>query len=265
MLGVNQWASNAYGPPSISKNPLVASLSRFVSLGQPEIKAIAHLSRNTRKLRSAETLVHQGSRPHFVSLILSGMAFRYRYLPDGKRQILGFLLPGDVCDTHFVISSKCDHSVDLLCDAEIAMIPTRELMGAMVSHPKIERSLLMTSLIDAAILREWLINTGQRNAIEKLCHLFCEISSRLQTLGLINPDASFSIPVTQIELADALGLTPVHVNRILQKLRHEKLIVWSKRRLTVLDRNRLELSAGFDDGYLQLNPEPATPKLCAYG
>jgi len=251
--------------PQLAKNPLIASLSRFVDLDPAEIQAIRHISRHTRKFHADETLIHQESRPKFVGLLLSGIALRYRYLPDGKRQIFGFLLPGDLCDTHFVISNKCDHSVALLCDSEVAMIATSELMEVMVGHPKIERALLMTSLVEASILREWLINVGQRDAIQKLSHFFCEMSARLQWLGAVNLDGSFSIPITQAELADTIGLTPVHVNRSLQRLRREGLVVWTRRRLTILNRTLLERIAGFDESYLRLNPEPASPKLCAYG
>jgi len=246
-------------------NPLVASLSKFVSLDQADIQAIEHISRHRRKFQATETLVHQESRSKFVCLLLSGLAFRYRHLPDGKRQIFGFLLPGDLCDTHFVISNKCDHNVALLSDAEVAMISISELMGVIVGHAKIERALLMTSLVDAAILREWLINIGQRDAIQKLSHLFCELSARMHSRGAVNPDGSFSIPITQAELADTIGLTPVHVNRSLQRLRREGLVVWSGRRLTIVNRASLEMIAGFDGQYLQLDAEPISPKLCAYG
>lgn len=234
-------------------------------LDPADIAAIRHISRHSRLYRAHDTLVHQESRPDFVCLILTGIGFRYRYLPDGRRQILGYLLPGDLCDTHFVISNECDHSVGLLCDSEVAIIGTGDLMSTMVAHPKIERALLMSALVEAAIMREWLINIGQRDAIQKLAHFFCEITARLQALGEVNLDGSYSIPVTQTELADTVGLTPVHVNRSLQRLRGDGLLVWTKRRLTILNREMLELIAGFDEHYLRLDAAPIAPRLCAYG
>jgi len=251
--------------PPERANPLIERLSRFVSLDAPEIQAIRHISRHSRRFQAHDTLIHQESRPNFVCLIVSGIAFRYRYLPDGRRQIFGYLLPGDLCDTHFVISNQSDHSVGLLCDSVVAMISTSELMEVMVNHPRIERALLMTSLVEAAVMREWLLNVGQRDAIQKLSHFFCEMAARLHSIGDVNPDGSFSIPITQTELADTIGLTPVHVNRSLQRLRREGLVVWTKRRLTIVNRDLLEMIAGFDEAYLQLRPEISSPKLCAYG
>lgn len=253
-----------HSPPE-TVNPLAERLAKFVPLDFADIVAIRQISRYSRNFRAHETLVHQDSRPNFVCLILSGIAYRYRYLPDGRRQIFGYLLPGDLCDTHFVISNQCDHSVDLLSDSQVAMISNSDLMGVMVSHPKIERALLMTALVEAAIMREWLLNVGQRDAIQRLAHFFCEMAARLQSRGDVNLDGSFSIPITQAELADTIGLTPVHVNRSLQRLRREGLVVWTKRRLTIVDRELLERLAGFDQDYLRLNAVPVAPKLCAYG
>lgn len=248
-----------------SPHPLVDKLSRFVTLEQEEIDAIKRLSRNSRKFRVNETLVDQQSKPNVVCLIMAGVAYRYRYLSDGRRQIFGYLLAGDLCDAEFVISNRCDHNVGLLCDSNVAMIATSELMNIMVAYPRIERALLLAATVETAILREWLLNIGQRDAIQKLAHFLCEISARLEFIGDVNSDGSFSIPITQIELADTIGLTPVHVNRSLQRLRHQGVVCWSRRRLTIINRQILELIAGFDDTYLSLHPEQSDPKLCAYG
>ena len=209
-------------------------------------------------------MVHEGSRFSCVYLILEGFAYRYKYLPDGKRQILGYLITGDTCDVHFVIFNQCDHTVGLLSDAHVAMIQAGELMDALVRYPNIERALLLATLVDGAVTREWLLNVGQRGALQRLAHFFCEISARLQAIGLANPDGSFSIPVTQVELADTVGLSTVHVNRTLQRLRNDGLIGFTHRRLTILDPARLVALAGFDQKYLRIEEEQIAPQIRTY-
>ncbi len=248
-----------------SPNPLIDRLNLFVTLGAEERAAVAAITGSRRIVRANETLVREGSRPDRVCLILKGVAYRYRYLANGRRQIFGYLIPGDLCDTQFVILNECDHNVGLLCDTEVAVISLAALMTAMVKHPKIERALLMMSLVEAAMLREWLLNVGQRDASQKLAHFFCELSARFKALGNHDVDKGFTIPLTQIELADTMGLTVVHVNRILQRFRHDRLLNWSRRHFDIVDYQQLEHLAGFDPSYLRLNESRAEPKLCAYG
>lgn len=251
--------------PTAFANPLVERLDTFVALGTEERAALAALCGSRRTVLANETLVREGSRPDRICLILSGAAYRYRYLANGRRQIFGYLLPGDLCDTQFVILNECDHNVGLLCDTEIAILSPAALMSTMVQYPKIERALLMMSLVDAAILREWLLNVGQRDACQKLAHFFCELSARYQALGLDEENQGLAIPLTQIELADTMGLTVVHVNRILQRFRREGLLNWSRRHVDILDYPQLEHLAGFDPTYLRLQPTRVEPRLCAYG
>lgn len=250
---------------AISPDLLIDRIGKFVSLEAGDTAAIHHITRHRRQMSAQQTLVHEDRRPDNIYLLLSGIAIRYRYLVDGRRQVFGYLLPGDLCDTHFVISNNCDHHVSLLSDADVALIAPAELMATMVNHPRIERALLMMSLVDAAILRECLLNLGQREAFEKLAHFFCEITARLESTGLVNSDGSFSLPLTQTDLADTMGLTVVHVNRVLRRFRDEGLLCWSRRRVTILDRARLELAADFNDAYLHLGKCRTEPQLCAYG
>ncbi len=263
-LSPNHDRSPSQHPP-VPANPLTERLNMFVMLGAAEREAVSAMCVKRRMVRANETLVHEGSRPDRVCLIMSGVAFRYRHLANGRRQIFGYLLPGDLCDTQFVILNDCDHNIGVLCDTEIAVISLSALMNTMVSYPKIERALLMMSLVDAAVLREWLLNVGQRDAFQKLAHFFCELSARYASLGLHEEGTGFSIPLTQIELADTMGLTVVHVNRILQRFRHEGLLNWSRRHVDILDYPRLEYLAGFDANYLRLEQKRVEPQLCAYG
>ncbi len=200
----------------------------------------------------------QGSKPFCAFIILKGVAYRYKYLANGKRQIFGYLLTGDLCDAHFVISTQSDHDIGLLTDSEVAMIPMHELAAVTAKFPGIRSALLKMMLVYDAILREWLLNVGQRNAPQKLAHFICEISERLRQVGSVNLDGSYDVPLTQLDLADTMGLTVVHVSRCLQKFRREGLVHWSRRRLTILNHPRLRQVAGFDDAYLQTGL-PALP------
>jgi CRP-like cAMP-binding protein len=245
--------------PHLRPQPLTERLDTLVGLNTEERHVIATLTASRRVLRAKEIIVHEGTRPDRIYLIVRGVAFRYRYLANGRRQIFGYLLPGDLCDTHFVILNESDHNVGLLSDTEVAVIPLAPFMNAMVKYPRIERALLMMSLVDAAMLRESLLNVGQRDAFQKLAHFFCELGVRLNALGIHDATHGFSIPLTQTELADTMGLTVVHVNRILQRFRREGLLSWSRRHFDVVDWPRLRDLAGFDGSYLRL-PE-ATVQL----
>lgn len=251
--------------PMTHNNPLIERLDWFVTLGREECEVIASLTKTRRIARASETLCHEGIQPSGIYLIVSGVGFRYRYLPNGRRQILGYLLPGDLCDTQFVILNECDHNVGLLCDSEVAMISPSVLMSAMVQYPKIERALLMTSLVEAAMMREWLLNVGQRDACQKLAHFFCEISARINSLANRRVAQGYDIPLTQLDLADTMGLTVVHVNRVLQQFRRDGLINWSRRHFEILNNERLEQIAGFDPSYLRIGNARVEPRLCAYG
>ena len=245
-----------YSPPSNDTSPprsaLITKLSSLGPLGAEEIEALEQLSRNPKPMQSEQILVHEGSRSDSIYLIVSGLACRYKTLAGGRRQILGYLLPGDLCDIHFTIANRPDYSVSLTSGSSVARIPTWKISELMLRFPAIHRALSLASLIDAVILREWLLSVGQRDALQKLCHLFCEMAVRLEAIGATNDDGSFELPVNQVTLADTLGLTSVHINRTLQRLRSEGLIRLCHRRLVILDRERLASIAGFDGAYLQL-------------
>lgn len=243
-------------PPPTKSSALVRKLSVFGQLASEEIDALESLSRNARPMRSEQILVHEGSPTNSIYLIVGGLACRYKMLAAGRRQILGYLIPGDLCDTHFAIANKPDHSVALVGNATVARIPIASIMALMGRFPRIGRALSLASLIDSVILREWLLSVGQRDAMQKLCHFFCEMAVRLEAVGRIDDDGSFELPVNQVTLADTLGLTPVHINRTLQRLRTEGLIRLCHRRLAILDRERLADIAGFDGAYLKLTPVP---------
>jgi len=247
------YPSPAFPPacPTLS-NPLVKKLEHFARLEAADRQALDALLAVPKALRAGQILIHENSVLDHVYLIVQGMACRYKLLPSGERQILGYLIPGDLCDIHFITLNKPDHSVALLSDSHVVKIPAQKISALLASHPRIERALSVAALLDIAILREWLLNVGQRNALQKLSHFFCEMSLRLERIGQVAEDGSFELPVNQMALADTTGLTPVHINRTLQRLRNDALIRLCQRRLSIVDPERLAAIAGFDDNYLQV-------------
>jgi CRP-like cAMP-binding protein len=234
-----------------SHNPFVRKLSSLVGLSGEDCEALECISRNARQLDAGHVLIHEESPPDYLHLVMKGTAFRYKMLPSGRRQILGYLLPGDLCDGLFLLNRRPDHSLALLTPAQVVKIPLHQLTHLVHTHPRIERALMLMALMDRAILREWLLNVGQRNALERLSHFFCEMHLRAQLVGLVDPDGSFEFPINQYALADTLGLTPVHVNRTLQRLRAQQLILLCRRRLTILNHDRVSSQAGFSAQYLR--------------
>jgi CRP-like cAMP-binding protein len=210
------------------------------------------LSIRQRRVRNRHDIVSDAEQSHEVHLITSGFAYRYKQLWNGSRQIMGFLIPGDFCDLRTWLLGRMDHSVSALGNCELAVIPHRHLFELVDQRPRLALSLWRETMLDAAISREWVINLGRRPADGRLAHLLCEIWYRLQGVGLAR-DHSYEFPVTQGELADALGLSIVHVNRTLQLLRAQGLISPQSNRITLLDWPRLQEVAEFDPAYLQVH------------
>lgn len=238
-------------------NSLVRKLEAFVRLRSDEIDALVALSRFPKLVRSEQVLVHEGAAIDHVCLIVEGLACRYKLLAGGRRQIMGYLIPGEMCDVQFLVCNTADYSVAAIGDAQVVRIPGHKVADLILRYPNIARALSMSALVDSAILREWLLNIGQRDAVQKLSHFFCEMKVRMDAVGRVHNDESFELPVNQAALADTIGLTPVHINRTLQRLRTAGLIRLCHRRLTILDQKRLAAIAGFDEHYLRPSRQAA--------
>ena len=184
-------------------------------------------------------------------MILEGWACRYKLLADGRRQIISFLLPGDVCEFYVDIVHELDHSVAALTPALVARIKSASLNSAMGQHPRLAQAFIWERVVTAAIQREWTINLGQRSAFERVAHLLCELFVRLQGIGLVQ-NRRCELPLTQADLADATGLSAIHVNRTLQELRRQDLITLGGKELYVSKLNSLEDAAGFNGNYLHI-------------
>jgi CRP-like cAMP-binding protein len=230
--------------------PLSLKLQRFVALAEEDLQALGHICRQSiRTARARRDIIREGDQPHHVKLIVDGWAMRYKMLPDGRRQIVSFLLPGDMCDLNVFLLDQMDHSIGAVTPVTYAEMP-RDLIEVMCkTRTALSRALWVDSLVAAAIQREWTVNLGQRTARERIAHLFCELFERLDTVALAEGDRC-EMPLTQIDLGEATGMTAVHVNRTLQELRRDGLIVLNNRILTIPDRQALMTVGMFNPAYL---------------
>ena len=233
-------------------NALLRKLDGFADFSDDDRRAVEGLCAQTRKVGPTGDLIREGERPEHVFLLLEGWGFRYKLLPGGKRQIMAYLIPGDLCDIHIFVLRAMDHGIGLLSPATVALIEADRMVEIMDKHPKVERALWWATLVDEAVLRAWLVNMGQRDAYQSIAHLLCEMWLRMRAVGLADGDR-FSLPLTQSELGDTMGLTPVSVNRTLQRLRSEDLITLEQKQLTLHDPERLAQVSGFQANYLHLS------------
>ncbi len=232
---------------------LIRKLQIFEQLPPQAVDALEALGGNRlQAIRARDDVISEGDDPREVYLIASGWACRYKFLDDGRRQIMSFFLPGDIADLHVYILHEMDHSIGAITPLKVARISARDLEDIGDSHPRVLRALWWDTLVSASIQREWTVSLGQRDAVESLAHLFCELYLRMHAVGLCEGN-SCALPLTHQHLADALGLTQTHIGRVLGKLRGMKLITFEKHRLTMLDLPALKRLAGFNPNYLHHN------------
>ena len=188
------------------QNPLIAKLERGAELNVEDRAKLESIVRHPREVSSRQDLIHEGDVPSDVHLVLDGFACRYKDLPNGRRQIMAFLVPGDFCDFHVAILGAMDHGIRTLTSCTMVRIP-RETIEDLTNHyPRISRALWWCTLVDEAILREWLVNMGQRRAEQQAAHVLCELLVRLQAVGRAT-DTAYEFPLTQTEFGEALGLS----------------------------------------------------------
>lgn len=233
-------------------NPLIMKLEHGAQLTDADRAVLQQLTRKTRRVAQHADISSEGERPENVHLVVEGFACRYKTLTDGRRQIMALLVPGDFCDLHVAILGEMDHSIGTSWGCTIVDIP-RSAIEALTAHqPRITRALWWATLVDEATLRAWLVNMGQREADRQMAHLICELLVRMRVVGLASDD-SFEFPLTQADLADTLGITSVHANRVLQDLRSQGLVEWKNKRVRVPDAEQLIAFAEFNPNYLHLN------------
>jgi CRP-like cAMP-binding protein len=238
-------------------NSLITKLSNFSDLDQQSCREVEKLTRDVREFNAKQEIIGHGDQPDCLHLMVEGWAARYKSLRNGGRQIVGFMIPGDFCDLHVQMLGAMDHSIVALNPCKVAFISSAEFDKLTHGNASLTRALWWTTLVDEAVLREWVLNAGRRGAYEASAHLMCEMHFRMEQVGLVEDGDELSLPLTQEELADALGITPVHTNRVLRHLKEEHLITLSGKTLIIHDLPRLRRVAGFDKEYLHLQPKLA--------
>jgi CRP-like cAMP-binding protein len=230
-------------------NRYIDKLRLLAELDDEDVRALVHVTSRVRKIPARHDLIREGDRPGPVFVMLDGWACRYKILPSGTRQVLAFLMPGDSCDLHIGLLAEMDHSIQSMTPARVAMIERVEMDKLMTERPRIARAMYIGQLIDESTMRAWITSMGRRNSTERVAHLMCELYLRARNIGLTN-EMTFALPVSQIILADSLGMTSVHINRVFKELRLAGAMALSRGSLKIVDPNKLVRIAGFDENYL---------------
>lgn len=222
---------------------------RVPAIDAQEAAALEGAVGRTASYVARKIIVRQQTPLTQCTLLLEGFVERYKDTPEGRRQILAIHIPGDFVDLHSYPLKRLEHSVAALTDVKVALFPHSAIRTLTERSATLTELLWRSTLIDAAINREWIVSVGARSAVVRLAHLFCEMYVRLERIGMAEAK-TFALPLTQVDLADATGLTAVHANRMLRLLREQGLVVFRQGMVEILDWEALKRFADFDTGYL---------------
>ena len=231
---------------------LIAKIERTIRLTADDKRAISTAAFSRKSVAARHDLCRERDPSQGFFVMLEGLVARFRSLQSGKRQIVGYALPGDVLDTSDGPDNVATYGLCALAPSIVARISEDDFAAMMAGSPRIARGIWHAQGEQFSIACEWLLNVGQRSAEQRIAHLFCEQYYRLKAVGQAQ-DNSFAFPLTQRDLADSVGLTNVHVNRVLQSLRHERLVTFDSGAVTILDLDALEEKAEFDPHYLHVS------------
>lgn len=235
-------------------NVMLRRLRVANTLGPTELAALKGLPITTKSVPEGAPIVKDGDRPSVCVVVVDGFVIRTKHTADGRRQIVSIHVPGDIPDLQSLHLHVMDHNVVALSESVVGFIPHESLHTLVDMYPKIAGALWRDTLIDAAIFREWIVNLGRRNATQRMAHLISEVARRLEEVGL-KKEEQFPLPMTQQDLADALGLSTVHVNRVLQAIRKNDLLELRNGIVTLGDAGRLNALGDFDPTYLHASPD----------
>jgi CRP-like cAMP-binding protein len=230
---------------------LIRKLESIAPLAPEEKAALLRLPLRLKAVPAKHDIVREGDTPSECCLVVEGFACRYNHTREGKRQIHSFHISGDIPDLQSLHIDVMDHSLATLTPSRLAFIQHDDLRSLIRGHPRFGDLFWRETLIDAAVFRQWMVGLGRREAHAHIAHLLSELLVRLRAVDLVEGDA-FNLPITQAELGDAVGISAVHVNRVLQELRAENLISWRGEVLKVLDWDGLQKAGEFDPTYLHL-------------
>jgi CRP-like cAMP-binding protein len=231
--------------------PMVRKLSLREDMTEADREAIFALPFTRRRLDAGQYIAWDGDKPQNSCLLLSGFAYRHKSAGNGGRQILSFHMKGDLLDLQNSLLGIADHNVQMLTAGEVALIPVDAVRDLAFSHPEVGMAMWYETLVEGSIFREWVLNIGRRDARTRIAHLLCEFALRLE-LADLGKTTSYELPITQEQLADAVALTSVHVNRTLMKLEQDGLITRTKRVISIVDWKALVKVADFEARYLHL-------------
>ncbi|MFL5193217.1 MAG: Crp/Fnr family transcriptional regulator [Microvirga sp.] len=237
-------------------NPLIRKMESVFTLTEDERQVLETLPMQVMVIKDDQDIVRMGDRPSRSCLILSGFAATYKVTAGGKRQIVSFAIAGDIPDLQSLHLKTLDTSIATISTCRVGFIQHEALRDICLRYPRIGAAFWREALIDAAIFREWVMNVGQREGVSRMAHVLCELVVRLRAVDLVE-DHVCDLPITQVEFADALGFSPVHVNRVLQQMRAEGLIETQGTRLRIPDWDKLKEVGEFDPTYLHLVREDA--------
>lgn len=230
-------------------NRFVQKLSGLAELTASDVSALESVTSKPRRYVARHDLIREGDEPGPMFVVLDGWACRYKILPSGTRQIMAFLMPGDACDLHIKLLAEMDHNIQVITTAMVATVTRAEMQTMMDAHPNIAAAMYSAQLVDEGIMRAWIVSMGRRTSTERVAHLMCELYLRARNIGLTDGD-EFALPLSQLVLADALGMTAVHINRVLKHLRLKGAMALKRGSVTILDPRMLVQIAGFDENYL---------------
>lgn len=231
---------------------MVRKLASRSEIDEGDAEAVLALAHTVRSVDASTYLVREGEHPERCPLLISGFAARQKLTAEGTRQILSLQIPGDFLDLQNLFLMVSDHNVQTLTRVTIAEVPIAELRQLVLSRPAIARAMWIDALVDASIFREWIVNVGRRSATARVAHLLCELALRLYAAGIAD-EFQYELPMTQEQLGDAVGLTPVHVNRVLRSLADQGLIERERRCITVRNWEALRGVGDFSERYLHLD------------
>lgn len=230
-------------------NRFVKKLSGLAELTADDAETLTQATAHPRRYVARQDLIREGDEPGPMFVVLEGWVCRYKILPSGTRQIMAFLMPGDACDLHIKLLAEMDHSIQAITTATVATVTRDQMRAIMQARPNIASAMYSAQLVDEGIMRAWIVSMGRRTSTERVAHLICELYLRARNIGLTN-DREFALPLSQVVLADALGMTAVHINRVLKELRLAGVMALTRGSVTILDPGKLAHIAGFDENYL---------------
>jgi len=232
-----------------SENALVRKLSNFVRLSPDELDCLMELQSNRQNIARSTDVVHEGQTGHDAYILQQGWAYSYKLLPDGGRQVINFSVPGDFMGLRSVLLRTSDHSFASIDDAVVSRFSVKRMISVFSQFPRVGAGVLWAVSRDEAMLVEHLVGVGRRSAIERVAHFFLELGDRLQLVGMAS-ETHFECPLNQYLLADALGLTAIHINRVLRQLREQGLITLKQHHVVITDVKGLKELAGYESDYL---------------